>query len=69
MALKIVVGRMYHVEGWKPGAFFRLLDVKDGEAKLETPKRHRKYKVGVSQLRNINKYGAKKLNREASNGR
>jgi len=64
MAMKIVVGRMYHVAGWKQGTFFRLRKVDEdlGLAFLETPKTRRKYHVSLAKLRNIKKYGALKEN-------
>lgn len=64
MSMKIVPGRMYHVAGWKQGTFFRLIkiDTDLGIAFLETPKTGRKYKVSIGKLRNINKYGANKVN-------
>lgn len=62
--MKIVPGRMYHVDGWKQGTFFRLLkaDYDLGIAFLETPTKRKKYNCNISQLRNIKKYGAKKIN-------
>lgn len=52
-----IVGRRYHVAGWKTGANF-VLDEIDGEtAKLSYPKRHwKKINVPVDRLRNTHRH-------------
>jgi hypothetical protein len=59
--LKLVQNRCYHVDGWKPGTQFRLLNWTDTEAVLQRPLRlGKKWRVPISKLRNTKRHGANK---------
>lgn len=63
MALKLVKNRCYHVEGWKQGTQFRLLDwsLDTGTAVIQRPLHGRKkWRVPISKIRNTNRHRAKK---------
>lgn len=61
MPVKLVKNRCYHVEGWKLGTQFRLLDWTDTEAIIQRPlRRGKKWRVPLSKLRNTKRYGANK---------
>ncbi len=64
MPLKLVKTRCYHVDGWKVGTFFRLVDIEGDIAVLQRPKHSpnngRKWRVPLEKLRNTKRHGAKK---------
>ena len=60
--LKLVKNRCYHVEGWKQGTQFRLLDWNDTYAIIQRPLRKgKKWHVPLNKLRNTKRHGANKL--------
>jgi hypothetical protein len=62
MSLKLVKDRCYHVEGWKQGTQFRLLEWDDTTATIQRPLRGgKKWHVPISKLRNTKRHGANKL--------
>lgn len=61
MALKLVKNRCYHVEGWKLGTQFRLLDWDETHAIIQRPLRGgKKWRIRLEQLRNTHRHGSKK---------
>lgn len=61
--ISLVKNRCYHVEGWKRGTQFRLLDWSEetGTAIIQRPLRGgKKWRVSISKLRNTKRHGANK---------
>lgn len=54
----LVLGRQYHVEGWKAGTTFKLERLMSNDlVELRTPKTHKKYVVNADKLVNIARHG------------
>lgn len=52
----LIIGRLYHVEGWNYKAVFQLVKLySDGNALLRTPKKHKTYVVASVRLFNTKK--------------
>lgn len=60
MSKTITPGNYYHVIGWNPGAFFRLVRIEGQEALLEYPKRKKRLRVPLDSLQNIKAQGRAK---------
>lgn len=61
MPVKLVKNRCYHIDGWKQGTQFRLLDWNDQYATIQRPKRGgKKWTVTLDKLRNTKRHGANK---------
>lgn len=59
--LKLIKNRSYHLDGWKKGTQFRLIDFDETYAIIQRPiSGGKKWKVPLSKLRNTKRHGAMK---------
>lgn len=59
--IKLVIGRRYHIQGWRKAYQLRLLKYDQQFAYLESPKTHRKWTISIERLTPTNRHGGKNV--------